>query len=205
MNFKTNAAPTITRLAMWNHAFGKYMRNGKCTICKGIIYVETFNCGNYIPKKIGEMVDFKNLRPLCVLCHKALGNRGISEIDVNTIQPLNIFQTINRNKSIERMQISTKPTFSFEKKQDTYNIFDSNASNNVSNNMFQFGQNFNQSGSGFPNNLNYGFNSNIAFNNNNGCDAMDTDEEYTDTLMIGLKNNINPFQFSAFGQTKFHF
>lgn len=64
------------RQSVWLAWVGKQY-DARCTIkwCKSIITPFTFEVGHNVPESRGGSTTLENLRPICAICNKSMGNR----------------------------------------------------------------------------------------------------------------------------------
>lgn len=64
------------RHSIWLEWIGRKY-NAKCAVswCKSIITPFTFEAGHNVPESKGGSTSISNLRPICGICNKSMGNR----------------------------------------------------------------------------------------------------------------------------------
>ena len=78
INYKTISK--VLKIKIWDTYIGENERTGNCFCCKKKnIKVEHFEAGHVIAKSKGGKNTLENLRPICSLCNKSMGNKNMKE------------------------------------------------------------------------------------------------------------------------------
>ena len=96
------------KILVWHKYIGKYNKIGTCSVCKTHIFVETFECGFYQSLYNGGKRTLKNIRPICVSCHRKLGQNGISQIIFDTNQVNSICEPMDIDREITEEMIKSQ-------------------------------------------------------------------------------------------------
>ena len=64
------------RMAVWKKYFG-LKGEGKCYVCKRIIYIDHFQVGHNKARAKGGKDNISNLRPICGPCNRSMGTMSI--------------------------------------------------------------------------------------------------------------------------------
>jgi len=73
---KKQRIPVALRQAVWLHWNGRVFEAKCCvTWCPNVINAFSFEAGHNIPESKGGATTQDNLRPICPVCNKAMGNR----------------------------------------------------------------------------------------------------------------------------------
>lgn len=69
-------APAALRQSIWLRWVGKKFES-KCSVtwCRSVITPFTFEAGHNIPESKGGDASLENMRPVCGVCNKSMGNR----------------------------------------------------------------------------------------------------------------------------------
>ncbi len=79
INTNANIKKTIRKL-VWNHYIGQKYGQSRCWCCNSTTITPfEFECGHVLAKSKGGLDTIKNLRPICSLCNKSMGNQHMME------------------------------------------------------------------------------------------------------------------------------
>lgn len=71
--------PAAVRFALWNAAFGEHQGVGSCFCCGRQISQQIFEAGHVVATSKGGSDALDNLRPICSMCNKSMGNTDMME------------------------------------------------------------------------------------------------------------------------------
>jgi len=75
----TNVLPKTIKSIVWDKQIGREKGIGKCYVCIKEIDSKHFELGHIIAKSKGGEDTINNLRPICSLCNKSIGNKNMDE------------------------------------------------------------------------------------------------------------------------------
>lgn len=71
--------PAAVRFALWNATFGEHVAVGACHCCGRQITQQIFEAGHIISAKSGGSNSLDNLRIICALCNRSMGDTNMDE------------------------------------------------------------------------------------------------------------------------------
>jgi hypothetical protein len=72
--------PSTLRNCVWNTYIGPALKEGRCFCCfSEIISCANFECGHVQAKTKAGETNLQNLRPVCSLCNKSMGNQNMED------------------------------------------------------------------------------------------------------------------------------
>jgi hypothetical protein len=75
--YKKKPIPKTLKCKVWDTYIGKEKGIGNCFVCNCEIDSKHFECGHIIAESRGGMTLLTNLRPVCELCNKSIGNKNM--------------------------------------------------------------------------------------------------------------------------------
>ncbi len=76
---KRKTIPKSVKIQLWEKYFGRKRAEGKCFVCPRKIHISQFEAGHSIPVSKNGSDKVSNLRPLCMLCNRSMGNQNLSD------------------------------------------------------------------------------------------------------------------------------
>lgn len=130
---KKQTIPKVLKIEIWDTHIGNDKRIGNCYCCKKEIDCMHFECGHIIPESKGGDLSITNLRPVCSLCNKSIGNKNMDEF----------IELLQKNEAISKIKCSMKFNEFLQKYKIInieptmkYNFYDNNNNNNECDNMY---------------------------------------------------------------------
>lgn len=71
--------PSAVRFALWNATFGENQGQGACHCCARRVTQQCFEAGHIIAASRGGSDSVSNLRVICVLCNRSMGNTNMDD------------------------------------------------------------------------------------------------------------------------------
>jgi 5-methylcytosine-specific restriction endonuclease McrA len=71
--------PAAVRFALWNATFGEHQGSGTCQCCKRVVTQQAFEAGHIVAVSRGGSDSISNLRVICALCNRSMGNTNMDE------------------------------------------------------------------------------------------------------------------------------
>lgn len=112
--------PKSLRFQVWSTYIGDSIARTKCFCCNNIDIIQLhFECGHVIAESRGGPTTVDNLRPICSICNKSMGNKNMIEY-VQTYFPESyqlhftneqrfVEETNLTNESVESSTLPTEP------------------------------------------------------------------------------------------------
>lgn len=76
---KRKNIPKKLKIEVWNKYIGLENGVGECYVCKDSIDLKHFEAGHINAESEGETTTKDNLRPICEICNKSIGNMNMNE------------------------------------------------------------------------------------------------------------------------------
>lgn len=84
--YKKTPIKNKLRKVIWNMYIGKENNIGPCFCCRKQIRSTNFEAGHIIPESKGGELSVNNLRCICSVCNKSMGNKNMHEFKNNLIE-----------------------------------------------------------------------------------------------------------------------
>jgi 5-methylcytosine-specific restriction endonuclease McrA len=69
--------PKSVKSKLWIQHFGEEVANGNCYVCETKIRIDNFEAGHVIPDSQDGQPTIDNLKPVCSLCNKSMGDENL--------------------------------------------------------------------------------------------------------------------------------
>ena len=79
VEYKKKQVPKTLKCKVWDTYIGKEKGIGKCFMCESEINSKHFECGHIIAERAGGTTKLDNLRPVCSVCNKSIGQKNMLE------------------------------------------------------------------------------------------------------------------------------
>ena len=113
---KSRSIPKVTKNLVWDHWIGKHEGVGYCFCCRKEEIRQThFEGGHVLAHSKGGAADVANLRPICSLCNKSMGNTHMETFIKESIGELE-YQAFRANEK-STLQNCTKLQKRIQKRQ----------------------------------------------------------------------------------------